>query len=81
LRDQIAEAINKVVVARKLEILFDKAGDVVMIYTHPRHDYSDYVLEELGLGENKEDKNTTSNAPPRTTGSKATGANLDAPKK
>jgi outer membrane protein len=27
----------------------------VMIYTDPIHDYTDYVLEELGLGENKEE--------------------------
>jgi len=29
-------------------IIFDKAGELVMIYTDPRHDYTDFVLEELG---------------------------------
>ncbi len=35
--------------------MFDKSGDLVMIYTNPIHEYSDYVLEELGLGD-KNDK-------------------------
>jgi len=32
-------------------IVFDKAAELVMIYTDPRHDYTDFVLEELGLGD------------------------------
>jgi len=31
--------------------MFDKSGDLVMIYTNPIHDYTDFVLEELGLGD------------------------------
>jgi outer membrane protein len=31
--------------------MFDKAGDLVMIYTNPAQDYTDFVLEELGLGD------------------------------
>ena len=34
--------------------MFDKSGDLVMIYTDPKHDYTDYVLEELGLGDKKD---------------------------
>ncbi len=78
LRDQIYEAVQKVVKTRKLEFMFDKAADLVMIYSDPRHDYSDYILEELGLGESKDgqgpgtgtDTNANANAPgsvpPRT---------------
>lgn len=30
--------------------IFDKAADgMMMLYTDPRHDYTDYVLEELGI--------------------------------
>ena len=39
----------------RLQIVFDKSGDLVMIYTDPIHDYTDFVLEEMGLG----DKNDT----------------------
>jgi outer membrane protein len=72
LRDQIYEAVQKVVKTRKLEFMFDKAADLVMIYSDPRHDYSDYILEELGLAENKDGQGpatqTPPNAPPRAGG-------------
>ena len=41
----------------RLEIVFDKSGELVMIYTNPVHDYTDYVIEDLGIGENKETEN------------------------
>ncbi|QHT69542.1 OmpH family outer membrane protein [Rhodocytophaga rosea] len=67
LRDQIDEAVNKVAKTRKLEFVFDKASDLTMIYSDPRHDYSDYVLEELGLaGEGQENKDTPGGNTPNT---------------
>jgi len=53
-QDQVFEAVEKVAQQNKLQIVFDKSGDMVMIYTDPIHDYTDYVLDELGLGD-KED--------------------------
>lgn len=48
--DQISKAIEKIVRAKRLDFIFDKANDgLVLLYTNPVHDYSDYVLEELGL--------------------------------
>ena len=54
-QEKVFEAVEKVAVQQKLQIVFDKSGDLVMIYTDPVHDYTDYVLEEMGLG----DKNDT----------------------
>lgn len=51
LQDKIFEAVEKVCKKKKVAIMFDKAGDLVMIYTNPAHDYTDFVLEELGLGD------------------------------
>jgi outer membrane protein len=51
--DAIYIACEKVARDKKLMFLFDKASDLSMIYTDPRHDYTDYVLEELGIVENK----------------------------
>lgn len=51
LQDKVFEAVDKVAKANRLAIIFDKAGELVMIYTDPRHDYTDFVLEELGLGD------------------------------
>ena len=48
-QDKVFEAVEKVAKAKSLQIVFDKSGDLVMIYTNPVHDYTDYVLEELGL--------------------------------
>ena len=45
----VQRAIDKVAVQKKLDFMFDKASDFVMLYTNPRHDYTDYVMEELGL--------------------------------
>lgn len=50
-QDQVFDAVEKVCKDQRLAIMFDKAGDLVMIYTDPRHDYTDYVLDELGLGD------------------------------
>ena len=50
-QDKVFDAVEKVCKEQRLTIMFDKAGDLVMIYTDPRHDYTDYVLEELGLGD------------------------------
>ncbi|WP_258102721.1 OmpH family outer membrane protein [Marinoscillum sp. MHG1-6] len=48
-QDQVFEAVEKVAKNNRLQIVFDKSGALVMIYTDPIHDYTDYVLEELGL--------------------------------
>ena len=45
----VTRAVEKVCLQKKLDFIFDKAADFVMLYTNPRHDYSDYVLEELGI--------------------------------
>lgn len=51
IQDKVYEAVKKVAKAYKLQIVFDKAGDLTMIYASPVHDYTDYVLEELELGD------------------------------
>lgn len=52
LQDKIWDAVEKVSKSNRLAIIFDKSnGTLVMIYTDPRHDYTDFVLEELGLGD------------------------------
>ena len=51
LMDKVWDAVEKVAKANRLAIVFDKAAELTMIYTDPRHDYTDFVLEELGLGD------------------------------
>lgn len=52
LQSKIYDAIDRVCKRNNLVVLFDKAAGPLMIYTDPRHDYSEFVLEELGI-ENK----------------------------
>jgi outer membrane protein len=48
-QDQVFEAIEKVAKKKQLAIVFDKSGDLTMLYTNPAHDYTEFVMEELGL--------------------------------
>lgn len=52
LQSKIFDAIDVVSKRNGIAILFDKASGLSMIYTDPRHDYSDFVIEELGLENN-----------------------------
>ncbi|WP_266203225.1 OmpH family outer membrane protein [Pontibacter kalidii] len=61
IQDEVFEAVEKVSKARGVQIMFDKSGDLVMIYTNPVHDYTEYVLEELGLASDR--KNTPGERP------------------
>ncbi|WP_192348002.1 OmpH family outer membrane protein [Algoriphagus sp. Y33] len=54
LQSKIYDAIEIVTRRNNLGMLFDKAAEPsAIIYTDPRHDYSEFVLEELGIEENK----------------------------
>ena len=59
IQDEIFKAVEKVARTNQLAVLFDKASDIAMIYTDPRHDYTDYVLEALGLGDKEDTGNKT----------------------
>lgn len=50
-QEKVYTAVEKVCKKAKLAIMFDKSGDLVMLYTDPKHDYTDYVLEALGIGD------------------------------
>lgn len=53
LQSKIYDAIERVSRKNNLAVLFDKAaGPSAIIYSDPRHDYSEFVLEELGIDEN-----------------------------
>lgn len=48
-QDKIFEAIQKVAKLRKLDVVYDRNGDLTILYANPTYDYTEYVLEELGL--------------------------------
>jgi len=57
IQDRVFEAIQKVAKENNLDFIFDKSGDMVMLFSNARYDRSDEVLEELGITPIKEDKN------------------------
>jgi outer membrane protein len=54
--DELSEAIDKVAKQRQLQFVFGKSDGLVILHMNPTHDYTDYVLEALGLA--SPDKNT-----------------------
>ena len=55
-QDKLFEAVERVSKRHKLQFVFDKSGDLTMIYANPIHDYTDLVLETLDLISEKEKK-------------------------
>lgn len=69
--DQVYKAVERVSRQKRLDMLIDKSSDFVVIYSNPVHDYTDYVMDELGL--NTEDKNNkTTTGSVNTTPAKTT---------
>lgn len=49
LRNKVSQAVEVIAKKYGLDYIFDKAESIGMIYTNPVHDYTEFVLEELGL--------------------------------
>jgi outer membrane protein len=49
LQDQVFTAVQEVAQKRKLDIVLDRAGAITFLYGDDRIDYSDEVLERLGI--------------------------------
>jgi outer membrane protein len=47
--ERVQRSVEKVCAQRRLDFLFDKSSDFVMVFTNPKHDYTDYVMEDLGI--------------------------------
>lgn len=50
-QDKIYEAVEEVCRKKRLDFMFDRSADLVMIYAREAHNYTDFVLEELDLGD------------------------------
>lgn len=48
IQDQVYNAVQTVAKKRKYDIVFDKSSGLIMLYTNPRADISDEVLDNLG---------------------------------
>jgi len=57
IQDKVFEAIQKVARKSGLDFIFDKGGDMIMLYSNSKFDKSDEVLEELGITPVKDKSN------------------------
>ncbi|MFN8153906.1 MAG: OmpH family outer membrane protein [Bacteroidia bacterium] len=48
IQDKIYNAVKKIATEQAYAVIFDKSGDLVMLYTNPKYDKSDDVLEAMG---------------------------------
>ncbi len=48
IQDEIYNAVKEIAVDGNYAVIFDSAGSLSMLYTNPRYDLSDDVLEKLG---------------------------------
>lgn len=75
--EKVQRAVQKVCTQKRIDILIDKSSDSGLLFTNPKHDYSDYILEELGIGvkagkEETKEAAATSEKPVVTTPTKNT---------
>jgi|NOAtaT_6_FD_contig_41_1340043_length_1274_multi_2_in_0_out_0_2 outer membrane protein len=48
IQDKIYNAVKKLATEQSYAVIFDKSGDLVMLYTNPKYDKSDDVLQAMG---------------------------------
>ncbi|MDX2062975.1 MAG: OmpH family outer membrane protein [Bacteroidia bacterium] len=48
-QERVFKAVEELAAEKKLDFIFDRAGDVTLLYANPGYDYSKLVLEKLGI--------------------------------
>lgn len=49
IQERVFKAVEEVALEKRLDMVFDKAGDVSILFSSPAYDYSKLVLEKLGI--------------------------------
>lgn len=55
IQDKIYNAVKKMATEQSYAVIFDKSGDLIMLYTNPKYDKSDDILTALGYKPAKKD--------------------------
>lgn len=74
IQDKIYNAVKKMATEQSYAVIFDKSGDLIMLYTNPKYDKSDDILTALGYKPSKKDGTGGSK-----TGGNAAGGGADRP--
>lgn len=64
-QDKIYNAIKEIATTKNYAVVFDKSSDLTMLFTNPKYDISDDVLEAMGYtpSQNADDTDSDSNSP------------------
>jgi outer membrane protein len=64
-QDKIYNAIKEIATTKNYAVVFDKSSDLTMLFTNPKYDISDNVLESMGYtpGQNSDDSDPDPKSP------------------
>jgi outer membrane protein len=68
LQDKIYNAVKKIATEQSYAVIFDKSGDLIMLYTNPKYDKSDDILSSMGYKAGKKDAGGDSKSAPSSGG-------------
>ena len=66
IQDKVYNAIKKLAENASYAVIFDKSSDLTMLYTNPKYDKSDDVLNALGYKVQKKEKGSEKSSPDKT---------------
>lgn len=58
IQDKIYNSIKEIATAKNYAVVFDKSSDLTMLFTNPKYDISDQVLDNMGYSAAKRSKTT-----------------------
>lgn len=53
-QDQVYNAVQNITKRKKYDFVFDKSGELVMLYSNKKHDISNLVIKLINIGQKKE---------------------------
>ena len=59
IQDQVYNEIQKIVVAKKYDFVFDKSSDLVMLYSNKKYDISEIILSSIDKTRKIDDRNAS----------------------
>jgi outer membrane protein len=74
IQDKIYNAVKKLATEQSYAVIFDKSGDLVMLYTNPKYDKSDDILQAMGYKAGNKNEAPAAGGPTKDASSPPGGA-------
>ena len=56
IQDQVYNSVQNIASRKKYDFVFDKSGELVMLYSNKKHDISELVIKMINIDQRKQDK-------------------------